>query len=72
VRLSRREELSTYNAAAMTAWVRFSPPNFGLRNWYILRHMTADHKDYPDQSLSEESRDDTLWFLFLSSRRFSG
>jgi hypothetical protein len=27
-----------FKAAATTAWVRFSPPTFGVRNWYILRH----------------------------------
>src|SRR3990167_3717416 len=42
----------------MTAWVRFSPPAFGVRNWYIMRHLTVHHKNYPDHGVPEESRGD--------------
>ncbi len=56
----RREELSI-KTAALTAWVRFSPPTFGVRNWYILRLDRSSQGIPMSKGLPEESRGGTFF-----------
>ena len=54
--LWRREELLTLGSATMIAWVRFSPPTFDKRNWYILRHRPLITRIAHIERVPEDSR----------------